>query len=140
MHPEIDKITLEVLNRPEMWDGSYLNYANTRDGLRVWLENLYYVEWYWPKVKHFCRTLKKLHPEWEWDKVDLNGDGQEECDWVYNLDIPEWFECQFWDDIHNTWGEYLEIPDKEYVLGLGFRPPLVWAKENEDGSIQPSMF
>lgn len=131
-----------LLNQRGAWDKKgNLDYAQVIRDLYQAFEITFYDEYYWPKVKRFCHWLKvfRVFLDAEWDRISFGYMAEIESDWAYNVDIPEIFECVFYDDVQVTWDEWFETPMEEAILALGIRPPLVWPKEVADGVVQLSM-
>lgn len=143
MKDQTKQILEFLLNQPGAWDKKgKLDHSQVIRDLAQAFEITFYDEYYWPKVKRFCHWLKVfgVFPDAEWDRISFGYMAEIESDWAYNVDIPEIFECVFYDEVQVVWQEWHEYPAEEEMLDLGIRPPLVWPKEVANGIVQPSMF
>lgn len=152
MNPSTCAILEFLLTQKDAWnkDGE-LRYASVISDLKDALEAQYYDEWYWPKAHrafHLMRILD-VFPGAEWDEISVGYSTEIKLELIVNADeiaffnggsLTEIFEAMFYDQIQNTWHEWIDIPSFDEIIALGIRPPLVWQKEYADGAVQPSLF
>jgi len=145
MNERTKKLLQMILNKKEAWKKSgEINTSFVEDMLYNFQTYAFYDEWYYKKAERFCRFVKALDilPNAEWEIKTFGFEKEQSVWWAYGgrCELDEMFEYVFQEEAEKVWGEYLEIPSVDDILSLGIRPPLVYDKAYEDGSIQVSMF